>query len=398
MINTKKSYSIAYLKNPTCKFFTGYKPCSMSIKYKVACPTEHCFPVGRRLLIIEMGGLGSILRTTIVAKEFKRKYKNSQITFLTHSSGIEVLKFSSYVDRIESDDPKNIIILLSEKFDSIYNFEMNEIARSVTKLLSAKEKYGFSMNHNGLPKLANSISADLFRFQVDDYFRGKNTKPIQQLLLESVGMKWNKQKYDISLKKEDLEYARQFIVKNKLNKKILIGLNIGSRKIHAKKRWPVEYFIQLANKLNKISGIKPIIFCGPEEKEMSEYCMSKLENLDVISTNYNGTLGEYMALISKCDVFVSATTFGLLAAIGLGIKTVTICSPKPYHEIYDYNNGIKITTKNEYDPSYSSKVKNLSIEEEYNIGLQDIPVSYVLSAIKDILANDLSIPVRFVNK
>ena len=50
----------------------------------------------------------------------------------------------------------------------------------------------------------------------------------------------------------------------------------------------------------------------------------------------------------------------LFAAVALKIKTVSICSPKPYYEIENYGMGIKITKLGKYNPLYSTKIKNLT--------------------------------------
>lgn len=396
MKKTKEKYSPSYLKNPTCRFFNGYKPCPIAKQHNTICPSPYCLPVGDKLLIIEMGGIGSVLRTTIVTKEFKKLHNPSHITFLTNLAGVEVLKFSPSIDRILEFTAANILILLAEKFDYVYNFEVEPEARSLCSLIYSQEKYGFGMNKNGLPKIMHKASADLFRFQIDDSFRESNQKSIQQLLLESVGMKWGQQKFDIELDKQDIDKAEAFIKQNKLTGNKIIGLNIGSKKKHAKKRWYIKNFILLAKNLCKMSDVKSILLGGSEEKEIYHYAMSHLKDEGIMGNGYNNTTGEFLALLSKCDVVVSATTFGLLAAIGLGVKTVAICAPKPISEIYTYGRGIKIAYSAQYDPEYSTKIPSLTPREELEIGIKDIPVEIVLSAVHDALNNNFENNERFV--
>lgn len=93
---------------------------------------------------------------------------------------------------------------------------------------------------------------------------------------------------------------------------------------------------------------------------------------------------------------MSATTFGLIASIGLQKKVVAICSPKPIEEINTYGRGIKIAEKNEYNPFYSTKVSLNNSEEELSVGLKNIPVEYVEQAIYDALQNDFRNQKRFV--
>ncbi|MCL4382758.1 MAG: glycosyltransferase family 9 protein [Patescibacteria group bacterium] len=342
-----------------------------------------------------MGGIGSVLRTTIVGDEFKRQHNPSQITFLTNKEGIQILKYCPSVDRILSDDPINLLTLLSEKFDFIYNFEVNPVTLSLTHLIESPIKFGFEMNHNGLPKIASPVSTDLYRFQIDDKFREENKKPIQQLLLESVGMKWKNQPIHLLLDKNDSEYAMNYLKKLKIQRYKIIGLNLGSKKKHARKRWPIDYFIKLAEELNKIPGVKPFLLGGPEETEIYNHAVQKLRKFNIPGNQCNNTLGQFMALLNNCEVVVSATTFALFAAIALKIKTVAICSPKPYCEIENYEMGLKITSPGKYNPLYSTKIENLTLDDELKIGLKNISVKDVLEATYDLLHDSFMNPVRF---
>ncbi|MCL5774994.1 MAG: hypothetical protein M1333_02150, partial [Patescibacteria group bacterium] len=52
---------------------------------------ENCIyynPVLGNVLLVEAGGLGSILRTSVVSKEIKNKHPNFRIQWLTHEGGL----------------------------------------------------------------------------------------------------------------------------------------------------------------------------------------------------------------------------------------------------------------------------------------------------------------------
>ena len=135
-MNFKEDNSLLfYLKNPTCRFFTGYKPCPVATKHNTTCPSVHCRLIKEKLLVIEMGGLGSILRTTVVTKEFKKRHKNTHITFLTNTYGAKALTHSQSVDRVLIYDNNILPLLLVEEFDYLYNYEVNPVASSLTSLI-----------------------------------------------------------------------------------------------------------------------------------------------------------------------------------------------------------------------------------------------------------------------
>lgn len=389
---THKVHDLDYLFSPTCRFFDGYKPCPVARATNEVCPGKNCRPLGKKLLVFEMGGLGSVLRTTVITKEFKRLFPESYVTFVTHKHGLAALQRSPSIDRLLTFNFDTFLLLQVEQFDYLYNFEIKSPVAALATLVKSKKKYGFGLNHFGKPNIFHKASADLFQFQIEDNFRARNTKSIQQLLLESCGLNWQEQGLDIVLQPEDKQYAKDFWGKDKLNEKTVVGLNIGSRKKHALKRWPIDNFILLAKKLKTELGVESIILGGPEEKVIYSYAMKHLETLGIRGNDCANTIPEFLAILDQCQVVISATTFALIAATGLRCKTVAICSPKPVSENYLYGRGIKIASSNTYNPLYSTKIANLTNVKELKIGLKNIPVSAVYQAIKNILHSPLTTP------
>jgi ADP-heptose:LPS heptosyltransferase len=343
-----------------------------------------------------MGGLGSILRTTVVTKAYKEMFPDSHVTFLTHEEGTGVLSLSPSVDRVLSLNFESALVLQAEVFDDIYNFEVEPVATALTKLLKAKNKSGFSVNDLGLPAIANPEAEELFRLQVEDGFREKNTKSIQQLLVESVEMKWSEQLYDVSYQQADRQAVSEFVHSTCLSGKQIIGLNIGSRKSHALKRWQINNFIELAKMLRNQTDAVPLILAGPHEKELFEYTLRQLKEHGVVGAGPDNSFPKYVAFLDACDVVVSATTFGLLAAIGIGKKVVVVCSPKPANEICTYGKGIKLAYSPEYLPKYSTKISLQTPDEEIATGITNIPPQAVFEAVKDAMNNDFTNSLRYL--
>jgi hypothetical protein len=74
---------------PDCKEWLGYKPCNKQ-REKLANKCDNCFyysPFLGNSLIMEAGGLGSILRTSVVSQEIKKSTPHMQVQWLTHRIG-----------------------------------------------------------------------------------------------------------------------------------------------------------------------------------------------------------------------------------------------------------------------------------------------------------------------
>ena len=206
-----------------CKEWLGYKPCNKQ-RENLTAKCDNCFyysPFLGNSLIMEAGGLGSILRTSVVSQEIKKSSPHMQVQWLTHRKGAELLKNIPSVDNaIVGTEEGNLLILQAQEYDKIINFESSPLFLAIARQLKSKEKFGFEMNRLG--KLTNSSgkSEDFLRLQTDDYFRRRiNTKPMQHLLLEVAGFPWDEQLYKLVTKEHDDEWARQFLYENNLRQR-----------------------------------------------------------------------------------------------------------------------------------------------------------------------------------
>lgn len=85
-----------------CLHWEGYKPCK-PIKNSLTRGCLECTQfqeVRENILILEAGGLGSIVRATGLAKALKEKSEGVKITWLTHQHGAELLAHCPSVDEV----------------------------------------------------------------------------------------------------------------------------------------------------------------------------------------------------------------------------------------------------------------------------------------------------------
>ncbi len=245
------------------------------------------------------------------------------------------------------------------------------------------------MNEFGKLDILSGHAEEFLKLQTNDYFRRRiNTKPMQKILLECAGFEWDEQLYELVTKKYDDEWASQFLYEHGLvsgdNPKI-IGLNIGSSEKNKAKRWPIENFYKLAQKLQKEDPEwKCIVLAGPEEQEIYDelnnlYSNAPLNNL-VFSGN-NNSLGQFISLVGKIPIVVSADTFGMHAAIALRKNVVSLHGPQPEQEIYLYNDGKKVHLDLECAPCFASKIDRCVNTQRLQC-MRDISVDSVYTAIK----------------
>ena len=62
-----------------CIHFNGYKPCGFSGNCDSSC--EHVSIAEHRIVIVHLGALGAVLRSTSILPAIRRKYKNVHILY-----------------------------------------------------------------------------------------------------------------------------------------------------------------------------------------------------------------------------------------------------------------------------------------------------------------------------
>jgi ADP-heptose:LPS heptosyltransferase len=100
----------------------------------------------------------------------------------------------------------------------------------------------------------------------------------------------------------------------------LVGIFVGGRKSRGK-RWAKENFVELANRQVR-AGAQPVIFLGPEEKDLQAYFRGELEGTApiIFEPNVRG----FASLIANCDLFVACDSGPVHLACALRVRTVAI--------------------------------------------------------------------------
>lgn len=199
---------------------------------------------------------------------------------------------------------------------------------------------GFDVNPSGKFYGVQPHSEHFQRLQVDNEFRKHgNGLTMQQILLRSVGLTEFKPKYDLQLKDINHEHAIE-ILNTYFGKgehwRNLIGLNIGTSEKGKLKRWPVTSFVDLARQLSqKKNGHRVVVLSGPEDKELHSEISAILahERTSQISILPNNIeVGDFMAIVNRLFLLVTADTFAFHVAKAQEVSTVLLAGPMPHQE------------------------------------------------------------------
>ncbi|MDP8263647.1 MAG: glycosyltransferase family 9 protein [Candidatus Ancaeobacter aquaticus] len=356
-----------------CKYFIGEKPCLHKRLCK-DCP--HYSAYNKKILIIKIGALGDVLRTTPILHSLKENYPNAQITWLTDLNAQPLLKNNPYIDRVLSNTFENTILLQAEEYDYIFNFEKIPYAVALTNLLKGKIKKGFGLSSWGTSCPLDSASDYAFELGLDNDLKfHKNKKTYQEILFDMCGYTYHGDEYILDVKKET-NLTRTF---GELQGSV-IGLNTGSGGIFAGKGWTFNAWCLLVKKLTGQFNATCLLLGGPREEKLNGAIIKEVNSNQVINTGSGNSLDEFISIVDMCDLVVSGDTLGMHIAIGLKKKIVVLFGATCSQEIDVYGRGVKLQA-----PGVSCAPCYKSICDKNEICLQGISEDAVFNAIRALL-------------
>jgi heptosyltransferase-2 len=328
-----------------CRWFKGTVPCSPHKKEGVHCVEpdgSDCRLYERRtgrILLIKLGAIGDVIRTTPLLHAFRARYPAARIWWLTLTP--EVVPPAA--DVVLPFTPQSMAILQATTFDILVNLDKDPEACALAAVTSAKLKKGFTLK-DGVPAPIDGDAEHKFLTGLFDDLSRANTKSYQQEIFEICGMSFSGESYIL-----DNQASGGYTWKLPRGKKI-VGLNTGCGGRWTSRLWADKNWIALARRLKK-AGHVPLLLGGEQENAKNRRIARASGAL------YFGhfPLRQFINLVDQCDCVVTAVTMAMHIAIGLRKKIVLFNNTFNPHEFELY--GLGEILEPEFDcPCYYSPV------------------------------------------
>ena len=362
-----------------CRYFPGDRPCRFNKEKGIKCDScEQYKPILFKILIIKLDAVGDVLRTTSILPPLKLKYPDSHITWCTRINSRELFTSNSYVDELIIVDVDAWFRLSKEEFDLVINLDSSKISCSIASYAKGKDKKGFILSEKGSVIPVSDEAKYWLLMSAFDEVKQKNTRTYQQIIYDIIGLDEEACRpiYQIKefLIKEKINYLRSLgLNENKLS----IGVNVGVGTKWPSKGLPLENWKKLIELLKKEQKFNILLLGGSDELNLLNDLKS--EYSDTINTGGDNDINGFAAIVSICDVIVTADTFALHLATALNKKIIALFGPTSIDEIELYGNGIKLRAENDCKCFYQKECT-----EEISC-MQKISAEKIYSALNDIL-------------
>lgn len=353
---------------PSCRHFNGYKPCGLVDSQVTdcgkSCPSfeEHTAILGSRVLIVHLGALGAVTRSTALLPAIHRKYPNSHITWVTDKPGDLVLLANPFVDRVLTSSPQDVLKLKALHFDIALvidkSLEATGILQSCGSAGNPKMKvFGFfASSATGAIEPATPAARELWEIGISNRLKFEvNRKTENQLIHEALELgPYQRDEYVLCLTEEEKRLAKsRRQLWSHAGRHLVVGLNTGCAATIAAKKLSVDGHVSLIKEIalemarrSKTDQIAFVLLGGREDTERNQAIAHKVRGLGVRvfqSPTADG-IRDGISSIEAVDLVVSGDSFGLHLAIGLKKKTVAWFGPTCAHEIDLYGRGDVVQT------------------------------------------------------
>lgn len=345
--------------NSDCRHYKGSIPCKPHKLYGVKCfDCEYYSPVKEKILIIKIGAIGDVIRTTTILHKLWEVYPYAEVWWLTDTPEV----IPDKVDYALKYNFKNLQLLKFIDFDMLINLDKDTDACSIASEINAKTKHGFILK-NGKPAPADVLSESKFLTGIFDDLNKLNTKSYPEEIYEIIGFKYNKEEYILDF--EDYEWN----IDNKGKK--IIGLNTGCGARWISRLWAKENWVELSKKLIE-NGYFPLLLGGEQEHNKN------IEIAEKSGALYLGhfTLKRFISLMNRCDTVVTAVTMAMHIAIAQKKQLVLFNNIFNPNEFELYGRGEILQPSKECNCFFAQKCTN----EKY-FCMEHLSVSDVFDAI-----------------
>jgi heptosyltransferase-2 len=349
-----------------CKHFRGNIPCKPNKISGAMCSTcSEYTPISKRILIIKLGALGDVIRTTPLVVKYKELYPNGHITWLTQSP--EVLP-NNDIDIILKPDAFALFSLTNQSFDIAINLDKELEACMLLQHVSATEKYGYSHLDGKIVPATPAAEHKIMTGFFDDLSK-KNTKSYLEEIFEICHLEFNYEPYLIR-SNEVLNAKWKAHFHDLAGGKKIVGLNTGCGPRWNTRLWPTPYWEDLANELRN-AGYFPVFLGGSLEHDKNEL-MAKNANV-----HYPGhfSLEEFIAITAACEIIVTQVSMMMHIATALQKELILMNNIFNAHEFELYGRGEIIQPKKACECYYGNSCK-------YGDScMHDLEVNQLVSAI-----------------
>ncbi|MFJ2989760.1 glycosyltransferase family 9 protein [Collimonas sp. NPDC087041] len=296
--------------------------------------------------------LGDSAMNSPLLRELRRAYPDAELSLVVHPRIFEMVRFCPYVDRIHTYDwgtslSKSLIKrhwlslkfcyqnLRFKKIDlaMVPRFDEDHHAGFIALFSGATRRIAYTERASARKKILNAgfdhLYTDILPAQGIEHEVERNLNMVRYL-----GFQPQSEEMEFWCGKDDDAYAKKIYLEHGIDLKetILVGLGL-SGGYSALKRWPIEYYIELAGSIlgkYKNRNVKFLLVGGKEDVNLGAKFQEALP-LNTINMIAKTSILQMGALLKSVNYFIGNDSGAMHVAVANSVNVIGIFGSSCHH-------------------------------------------------------------------
>jgi ADP-heptose:LPS heptosyltransferase len=321
----------------------------------------------QNILVIDFGQLGDVVLSLPALRSIRERFPRARITVAVGKPGAPIVDLSAYadativVDRVALRDGSKALSVFRiarlvkqvrrERFDFVIDLHSLSETNLLGFLSGAPRRLYARRPGRSLDLLANFRP----RPPVEDNRPTKHAIDRYLDVLIPLGIKDAPRIPRLPTRAEDDAAIELMLKKEKADTNVrLVGLFPGAG--HPGRRWPLERFAELAERMVRNDDVRIVLFAGPEEREMVKEMRARFPRSTIIFDRL--TIPQLASALARLSVFISNDTGPMHVATAVSTSVVALLdrpTPNSFVPIEDRHRVI-----------YSHRITEMTVDEVYD--------------------------------
>ena len=291
----------------------------------------------RNILLIKLGALGDVVRTTGLLKPLRRRYAPCRLSWLTSRQALPLLR-GLPIDRVGVLGARPPRWLAEDSFDLVVCMDEEARAARAASAASAAKRVGTYMDASGrvcyTPDSARIYGMSLLapdRRRADGLKRANRTS-YPRLWAQVLGLRGERAGLRPLLAPSARRPRRPGSV---------VAVHAGSGPRWPSKRLPIAAAAGIVKGLAR-AGLSPVLVAGPGESRRNAAIM-RLAGAGAIAPAR--TLESFARWLAGCRALVSTDSLPMHLALAAGVPCVALFGPTSAAEIETFGRAVKIVPR-----------------------------------------------------
>jgi ADP-heptose:LPS heptosyltransferase len=283
----------------------------------------------RSILVVKLRAIGDVLLSTVVTPNLREAFPDARIDFCTETAAHGIVQHNPYIDDCIVTNPRRdgslstFRMLHAKRYDLVIDLFCNPRSAQMTFATRAPFRIGFPFRGR----------AWAYNVHVTEAQRGQHNVEFNLTPLRQLGIPVRHTQPVLQVPEKDRRWAQEFFSSLPRSRGPLVALNPSGT--WETKRWGLEHFAALGDRIIEEYGATCILLWGPGELDDVRSISGAMKHAVIIPPAT--TLLELAALLAECDYTISNDAGPMHISAAAGTPTLGIFGPTNPHMQGPYN-------------------------------------------------------------